>query len=58
MRPFEEFVRQALREFERQTRGERVDEHLREQRLRGARDFAVFLLGRPVDGREARRRRR
>jgi hypothetical protein len=58
MRPFEEFVREALRDFERQTRGEGLDEQHREQRLRGARDFAVFLLGRPVEGKTARRRRR
>ena len=58
MRPFEEFVQRALRDFERQMREERDDDRLREHRLRGARDFAVFLLGRPVDGRPKRRRPR
>lgn len=58
MRPFEAFVQQALRDFERQVRRERVDDRLREQRLRGARDFAVFLLGRPVDGKPPPRRQR
>jgi hypothetical protein len=50
MRPFEELLTQALREFEGQLKKERVDDARREQRLRGARDFAVFLLGRPLDG--------
>ena len=58
MRPFEELITQALREFERQLKKERLDDVLREHRLRGAHDFAVFLVGRPLDGREARRRPR
>ena len=56
MRPFEEFLERALRDFENQVKRERLTDSVREQRLRGARDFAVFLLGQPVgDVRQPRR---
>lgn len=49
MRPFEEFLERALREFEQQLMHESLTERVRENRLRGARDFAVYLLGKPLN---------
>jgi hypothetical protein len=58
MRPFEEFLERALRDFEDQVKRERLTENIRDQRLRGARDFAVFLLGQPMGDDGERRRSR
>ena len=44
--PFERFLDEALKEFETHLRNEGI-QGAREQRMRGAREFAVFLLGRP-----------
>ena len=44
---FEEFMGQALEKFEQHLRDEKLNEEPMEQRMRGAREFAVFLLGRP-----------
>ena len=44
---FEEFMGQALEKFEQHLRDEKLKEEPMEQRMRGAREFAVFLLGRP-----------
>ena len=44
--PFERFLSEALKKFEQHLKKERI-EAAREQRLRGATDFAVFLIGRP-----------
>ncbi len=44
--PFERFLDEALKEFELHLRSEGI-KGSREQRMRGAREFAVFLLGRP-----------
>ena len=45
--PLERFLENALKEFERHLRGERLKEGPIDHRMRGAREFAVFLLGRP-----------
>ena len=53
-KPFEQFISEQLKEFERH-----LTENIsgaRHQRMRGAREFAVFLLGRPHK-RKARGRR-
>jgi hypothetical protein len=48
MKPLcERFLDEALKEFETHLRNEGIQEATREQRMRGAREFAVFLLGRP-----------
>jgi hypothetical protein len=44
--PLERFLDQALKEFEDHLRNEGIT-GAREQRMRGAREFAVFLLSRP-----------
>lgn len=44
---FEEFMGQALEKFELHLRDEKIKEEPLQQRMRGAREFAVFLLGRP-----------
>ena len=43
---FEEFMGQALEKFEQHLRNEGIKQNPLEQRMRGAREFAVFLLGR------------
>ena len=45
--PFERFLAETLKEFEQHLTNERLEERVRDQRLRGAREYAVFLLGRP-----------
>ncbi len=45
--PFERFLDQALKDFKVHLRNERMEEGPQEQRMRGAREFVVFLLGRP-----------
>lgn len=49
MRPFEAFLEQALEAFEREVPAAPFDDPARQTRLAGARDFALFLLGRPVE---------
>jgi hypothetical protein len=44
--PFERFLDDALKGFELHLKAERI-QGSREQRMRGAREFALFLLGRP-----------
>jgi hypothetical protein len=44
---FEEFMGQALEKFEQHLSDELIKKEPMEQRMRGAREFAVFLLGRP-----------
>ena len=44
---FEEFMGQALEKFEQHLHDEEIKKEPLEQRMRGAREFAVFLLGRP-----------
>jgi len=44
--PFERFLDETLKEFELHLKSEGI-QGAREQRMRGAREFAVFLLGRP-----------
>ena len=44
---FEDFMGQALEKFELHLRDEKIKEEPLQQRMRGAREFAVFLLGRP-----------
>ncbi len=44
--PFERFISEALKEFEQHLKKEGI-EGARDQRMRGAREFAVFLIGRP-----------
>jgi hypothetical protein len=43
---FEEFMGQALEKFEEHLKNEEIKKGPLEQRMRGAREFAVFLLGR------------
>ena len=43
---FEEFMGQALEKFELHLKNEGIKQNPLEQRMRGAREFAVFLLGR------------
>ena len=43
---FEEFMGQALEKFEQHLKDEEIKTGPLEQRMRGAREFAVFLLGR------------
>jgi len=43
---FEEFMGQALEKFEQHLMNEEIKKEPLEQRMRGAREFAVFLLGR------------
>lgn len=45
--PFERFLKSALKEFEGHLRREGLKEGPIDHRMRGAREFAVFLLGRP-----------
>jgi hypothetical protein len=44
--PFDRFLDETLKEFELHLKSEGI-QGAREQRPRGAREFAVFLLGRP-----------
>src|SRR6266545_4856268 len=43
---FDEFMGQALEKFELHLKNEGIKQNPLEQRMRGAREFAVFLLGR------------
>ncbi len=45
--PFERFLEQALSDFERHLTDERLKAGPIELRMRGAEQFALFLIGRP-----------
>jgi hypothetical protein len=45
--PFEEFLEDRLKGFEQHLQGERMKPSSIEQRMRGAREFATYLIGRP-----------
>ena len=45
--PFDEFIEQRLRGFEQHLQSERMKRSSIEQRMRGAREFATYLIGRP-----------
>ena len=45
--PFEEFLAEALKKFENHLKSEGLVKEAIDHRMRGAREFAVFLLGRP-----------
>jgi hypothetical protein len=45
--PLEEFLEQSLRGFEQHLQGEHMKPSSIEQQMRGAREFATFLIGRP-----------
>jgi hypothetical protein len=47
MKPFERFIEETLKEFEQHLRTIGIA-GAREQRMRGARQFARFLVGRPT----------
>jgi|GraSoiStandDraft_16_1057320.scaffolds.fasta_scaffold2876649_2 hypothetical protein len=47
MKPFERFIEEALKEFEQHLRTIGMT-GAREHRMRGARQFARFLVGRPT----------
>ena len=46
MKPFDKFVADALKDFEQHLRTIGIN-GARDQRMRGAREFARFLVGRP-----------
>ncbi len=48
MRPFERFIEESLKEFETHLQNIGMG-GATESRLRGARQFARFLVGRPAD---------
>ena len=54
---FREFVEQSLADFEQQLRHEEAERSTVEMRLRGARQFALLLLGEPQQRAEMRTRR-
>jgi hypothetical protein len=54
---FREFIEQSLADFEQQLRHEEVERSTVEMRLRGARQFALLLLGEPQQKAEMRTRR-
>ena len=54
---FREFIEQSLSDFERHQRREGPDEATIDMRLRGARQFALLLLGEPQQKGEATTRR-
>ena len=54
---FREFVDQSLADFEQQLRREEAERSTVEMRLRGARQFALLLLGEPQQKAEMRTRR-
>jgi hypothetical protein len=45
--PFEQLIEQSLKDFEAHLRAEGMTSNTRTDRMKGAREFAVFLLGRP-----------
>ncbi len=45
--PFGRFIQYALKDFAQHLENERKTERTIDQRMRGARQFAMFLLGRP-----------
>jgi hypothetical protein len=45
--PLEEFLEQSLKGFEEHLHGERMKPSSIEQQMRGAREFAIYLIGRP-----------
>ena len=45
--PFEEFLEERLKGFEQHLQSERMKSSSIEQRMRGAREFATYLIGRP-----------
>jgi hypothetical protein len=54
---FREFVEQSLADFEQHLRSEEQEPRTIEMRLRGARQFALLLLGDPPQKGEATTRR-
>jgi hypothetical protein len=47
-RPFEDFLRRALADYEASLRAKGLSQAELQQAMQGARDFAVFLLGAPL----------
>lgn len=45
--PFEEFLEERLKGFEQHLQSERMKPSSMEQQMRGAREFATYLVGRP-----------
>jgi len=45
--PFDEFIEERLKGFEEHLQSERLRPSSIEQRMRGAREFATYLIGRP-----------
>ena len=45
--PFDEFIEERLKGFEEHLQRERLRPSSIEQRMRGAREFATYLIGRP-----------
>jgi hypothetical protein len=45
--PFEQFIEENLGKFEDHFKSEGMTANTRTDRMKGAREFAVFLLGRP-----------
>ncbi len=45
--PFEEFLTEALKRFENHLKSEGLVKEAIDHRMRGAREFAVLLLGHP-----------
>ena len=45
--PFDEFLEHSLRGFEQHLQSERMKPASIEQQMRGAREFATYLIGRP-----------
>ncbi len=56
VRPFEQFVEQALKDYEQYLRGEGITRTALRDRLTSAREFAVFLLGRSLTKTPRRKR--
>jgi hypothetical protein len=54
---FREFIERSLSDFEGHLRGEALEASTIEMRLRGARQFALLLLGEPHQKGEATTRR-
>ena len=50
--PFEEFLEERLKGFEQHLQGERMTLSTIDQRMRAAREFATYLIGRPHRFRE------
>ena len=45
--PFDEFIEERLKGFEEHLQSERLRPSSIEQRMRGAREFGTYLIGRP-----------